>query len=267
MYEDGGIFSDHDLHRVLRKRGVTHKDGEWFVCTVEQVKAAYLALKHKQDNEENRDWNFVMRPEQREAVEQTALYYLSAKQDFPGQAPRFLWNAKMRFGKTFAAYQLARRMAFKRVLVMTFKPAVESAWAEDIKRHLDFTGWQFISRPKNGNEVGMDEQYEKADKARPIVCFGSFQDFLGVNSQTGGVKARNEWVHATNWDLVVFDEYHFGAWRDNAESYLTRRTRIPLIPWTWSSTKKKRPTTPTTKHSCRSPRITTSSFLARLSGR
>ncbi len=216
IYEDGGVFTDHDLHRVLRKRGVPNVDGEWFTCTTEQVKAAYLALKHRQENEENRDWDFAMRPEQREAVEKTALYYRSARQDYPGQAPRFLWNAKMRFGKTFAAYQLAKRLGFKRVLVMTFKPAVESAWAEDIKRHLDFSGWQFISRPKNGNEAGMDEQYEKADKTRPIVCFGSFQDFLGVNNQTGGIKARNEWVHATNWDMVVFDEYHFGAWRDNA---------------------------------------------------
>lgn len=217
IYEDGGVFTDHDLHRVLRKRGIPHVDGEWFACTTEEVKAAYLALKHRQENEENRDWDFTMRPEQREAVEKTSLYYSSTRQDYPGQAPRFLWNAKMRFGKTFSAYQLAKRLGFKHVLVMTFKPAVESAWAEDIKRHLDFSGWQFISRPKNGNEVGMDEQYEKADKMRPIVCFGSFQDFLGVNNQTGGIKARNEWVHATNWDLVVFDEYHFGAWRDNAK--------------------------------------------------
>jgi len=130
MYEDGGVFTDHDLHRVLRKRGATHVDGEWFKCGTEELKAAYLALKYKQDNEENRDWNFKMRPEQVEAVEKTALYFSSAREDMPGQAPKFLWNAKMRFGKTFAAYQLARKMGFTRVLVMTFKPAVESAWAE-----------------------------------------------------------------------------------------------------------------------------------------
>ncbi len=50
----------------------------------------------------------------------------------------------------------------------------------------------------------------------PIVCFGSFQDYLGKNS-VGGIKARNEWVHSTNWDCVVFDEYHYGAWRENAK--------------------------------------------------
>ena len=38
-----------------------------------------------------------------------------------------------------------------------------------------------------------------------------------MNKETGGIKAKNEWVHATNWDLVIFDEYHFGAWKENAK--------------------------------------------------
>ncbi len=63
-----------------------------------------------------------------------------------------------------------------------------------------------------------NEQYAAADKSRPVVCFGSFQDFLGKDKNSGGIKARNEWVHTTNWDLVIFDEYHFGAWKDNAKN-------------------------------------------------
>jgi len=57
--------------------------------------------------------------------------------------------------------------------------------------------------------------WEAAKKSKPIVCFGSFQDYLGTDI-FGGIKAKNEWVHTTKWDLVVFDEYHFGAWRDKA---------------------------------------------------
>jgi hypothetical protein len=57
---------------------------------------------------------------------------------------------------------------------------------------------------------------EDADTTRPLVCFGSFQDFLGRN-EAGGIKPRNEWVHTTNWDCVIFDEYHYGAWRENAK--------------------------------------------------
>ena len=81
----------------------------------------------------------------------------------------------MRFGKTFAAYQLAKKMGWRKVLVLTFKPAVQSAWEEDLKCHIDFKGWQFIS------PGGLS--YEDADKKKPFVCFGSFQDYLGRNPE------------------------------------------------------------------------------------
>lgn len=216
MYEDGTSFTDHDLHRALRKRGIRHEEGEWFQCTVKDVTAAYVAVRGRTDNEENRTNTFTMRPEQQEAVDKTIEYYKFARSEFPSRAPKFLWNAKMRFGKTFAAYQLAKKLGMTKILVLTFKPAVESAWSEDLLTHVDFEGWQFICRPKSPNDPNTDEQYLNVDHNRPIVCFGSFQDYLGVNKGTGGIKAKNEWVHETNWDIVIFDEYHFGAWKDNA---------------------------------------------------
>lgn len=215
MYSDGGTFTDHDVHKVLKNKHFMCVGGEWYECTVNDVKAAVEAVKNHIDNVENRTESFKMRPEQEQAVNKTIAYYASAEKE--GRTPKFLWNAKMRFGKTFAAYQLAKKMRFKRVLVLTFKPAVQVAWREDLMTHLDFEGWQFISRPTVLGEDNIDVQYQKADKERPIVCFGSFQDFMGVNKETGGIKAKNEWVHETNWDLVIFDEYHFGAWRSTAK--------------------------------------------------
>ncbi|MBI9052006.1 MAG: GIY-YIG nuclease family protein [Anaerolineaceae bacterium] len=209
MRNDGTCFTDHDLHRVLLKKGFGRVGGEWFSCTAEDVKAAIVAIKTGTANLENRIHTFALRPEQKEAVDKTMQYFASTKRDDPNRAPKFLWNAKMRFGKTFAAYQLAKRMGFKKVLVLTFKPAVEAAWDEDLMTHVDFEGWQFICRD------GMT--YEQADLSRPLVCFGSFQDYLGTNDK-GGIKAKNEWVHTTNWDIVIFDEYHFGAWRENARN-------------------------------------------------
>ncbi|HRU25224.1 MAG TPA: DEAD/DEAH box helicase family protein, partial [Candidatus Latescibacteria bacterium] len=182
---------------------------EWFRCPVERVMSAINAVRQGQLYEESRSLNFRMRPEQEAAVEKTAAYFESFRKDNPTKAPRFLWNAKMRFGKTFAAYRLALKMGWRRVLVMTFKPAVQSAWEEDLRCHVDFSGWQFI---KPG---GLS--YEEADKTRLLVCFGSFQDYLGRNKTTGGIKTKNEWVHTTNWDCVIFDEYHYGAWRENAK--------------------------------------------------
>lgn len=210
MYPDGGSFTDHDVHRVLKRKRIPGMGGEWFRCTVDDVRSAVLAVRSRTANVEDRTRDFPMRPEQREAVDKTSAYFRSVYEEDSTRYPKFLWNCKMRFGKTFAAYQLAKRMGFQRVLILTFKPAVVSAWQEDLQTHIDFEGWQFISR-------NTYLTYETADKSRPIVCFGSFQDYLGVNKDTGGIKARNEWVHTTNWDLVIFDEYHFGAWKENAK--------------------------------------------------
>ena len=244
MYPDGGSFTDHDVHAMLKRRGVKSAGGEWFRCGVDDVRAAVIAVRSRTLNAENRTRTFKMRPEQQQAVDLTAAYYRSMDAEGSGRVPKFLWNCKMRFGKTFAAYQLAKKMGFRRVLILTFKPAVETAWREDMLTHVDFEGWQFISRPQNPGEPGMDAQYRAADKTRPIVCFGSFQDFMGVNRETGGIKANNEWVHLTNWDLVIFDEYHFGAWRDSAkklfesdedtyEEDLTGYSRGDAVDETW----------------------------------
>jgi hypothetical protein len=209
MRNDGTVFIDHDVHRTLRINGVKNPEGEWFKCSVQDVKAALIAVKTGQMNEENRSLDFTMRPEQQAAVDKTAAYFKSFRKENHDKAPHFLWNAKMRFGKTFAAYQLALKMGWRKVLVLTFKPAVQSAWEDDLKAHIDFRGWQFIS------PGGLT--YEAANTKKPFVCFGSFQDYLGKNKSTGGIKTKNEWVHATNWDCVIFDEYHYGAWRENAK--------------------------------------------------
>lgn len=209
MRSDGTAFADHEVHRCLRSMDVKNPEGEWFACSADEVKAAVIAVRTGEMNEENRTLDFRMRPEQLEAVEKTAAYFEGIQMESPDKPPHFLWNAKMRFGKTFAAYQRAKKMGWRKVLVLTFKPAVQTAWEGDLKSHIDFSGWQFIS------PGGLT--YEDADKKKPFVCFGSFQDYLGRNRSTGGIKTRNEWVHTTNWDCVIFDEYHFGAWRDNAK--------------------------------------------------
>ena len=222
MRPDGSCFTDHDVHRVLEKKGYPQLNAgddknEWYKCDLSAVKAAIIAVRDYTENTENRTLDFKMRPEQYDAVQRTMAYYKQAKKDEPDRAPKFLWNAKMRFGKTFATYELAKKMGFKRVLVLTFKPAVESAWAEDLATHVDFEGWQFISnKDAHGNGINIDQAYRLADKSRPIVVFGSFQDLLGTND-AGGIKAKNEFIHTDNWDLVAFDEYHFGAWRENAK--------------------------------------------------
>lgn len=223
MRDDGTTFMDHEVHANLELNGfkrLRDRDGkktEWFRCTMDDVRAAWMAVRDRSENVERRTRDFKMRPEQETAVHKTEAYFHSVESEGGVRTPKFLWNAKMRFGKTFAAYELAKEMGFKRVLVLTFKPAVQAAWEEDLNTHVDFEGWQFISRPKTPDDSDIAAQYAAADKNRPIVCFGSFQDFLG-RDRSDRIKPQHEWVREEDWDLVVFDEYHFGAWNENSKS-------------------------------------------------
>ena len=211
--EDGSIFTDHDVRRRLHSRGFPRVDlqwgREWMECAVEDVHTAIHELRTGDQVSGTHHLDFPMRAEQQEAVEKTYRYYESVRAEDSNRVPRFLWNAKMRFGKTFTTYQLAKRMEAQRVLVLTFKPAVEDAWREDLQNHVDFNGWQYYSKDSEASP-------QDAHSDKPLVYFGSFQDLLGRDRQ-GNIKSKNEWVHEINWDLVVFDEYHFGAWRDSAQ--------------------------------------------------
>ena len=214
FYADGSgeSFSDHDLHEVLRRMG-KELIGEWCRCSLREAKAAYVAVRHRDTHIETvRDLDHKMRPEQEKAVNDTADYFAQMDKEEPDRPSHYLWNAKMRFGKTFATYQLAKKMDAKRILVLTFKPAVEDSWRDDLLRHRDFEGWRYYSSR-------MDERFPSLSSAKPLVVFGSFQDYLG-RDRYGNIKPKNEWVHTINWDLIVLDEYHFGAWNDHAKSLL-----------------------------------------------
>ena len=223
MRKDGSVFSDKAVHRVLRSAHIQNPEGEWFRCSTREVERAIEAVKNNETTMLQRTQDFKMRPEQKEAVTKTADYFESfaADKSNEGLTAHFLWNAKMRFGKTFTAYQLALRMRWKHVLVLTFKPAVKTAWKEDLLTHKDFKGWTFVEKQEN-------REFNHVDLSQRFVCFASFQDVLGTNS-VGGIKATNEWIQQVHWDCIILDEYHFGAWGKNAKEYYNKQdiaTRI-----------------------------------------
>lgn len=206
---DGTTFSDHDVRSRLKQKGFKNPTLEWMECSVDDVSAAIAELRDGRGYEGTHHANFPMRAEQQAAVDKTYDYYQSIWAEDSDAVPEFLWNAKMRFGKTFTTYQLAKKLESKRILVVTFKPAVEDAWETDLKSHVDFDGWQYISKATGGDPASVDRE-------RPLVFFGSFQDLMGRDA-AGNFKAKHKWLTELNWDLVVFDEYHFGAWRDAAK--------------------------------------------------
>ncbi len=208
--DDGRVFSDKEVHAALESAGFHKVDGtnEWFECTKDEVLAAIRAVRKGESLPSVRPvFDFKMRPEQIDAVALTAAYFREHPAGEGDQAPDFLWNAKMRFGKTFTTYQLAKEMGWTRILVLTYKPAVESAWREDLS-HVDFVGWRFH---------GKGDELPDIDDPSELVWFASFQDVLGKDVE-GRTKARNVDLYNVDWDVVVVDEYHFGAWRDAARS-------------------------------------------------
>jgi hypothetical protein len=214
--EDGSAFTDHDVHKVLDAAGV-QRASEVVEATLTEVRAAIAAVRAGRAYDPERTEDFGLRPEQAAAVEQTATYFQTHATDT--HPPRFLWNAKMRFGKTFTTYQLARRMGWKRVLVLTYKPAVRNAWRDDLATHVDFADWTFADRDTPADP----------DTPAPLVWFASFQDLLGTDGD-GQIKDHNVDLHLIDWDCVVLDEYHFGAWQGAAKEVCSDEPAAPKDP-------------------------------------
>ncbi|BDZ47171.1 DEAD/DEAH box helicase family protein [Naasia aerilata] len=270
---DGVRITDSAVRERLIAKGfenvVYESSKEWIRCTRADVLTAITELREHTELSGSHHETFGMRDEQRAAVEKTLRFFQREWAADGAAVPRFLWNAKMRFGKTFTSYQLAKRMGAKRVLVVTFKPAVADAWETDLNSHVDFDGWIYASKD-SGPDNPLNVDHEKA-----LVYFGSFQDLLGREKGTGLIKARNEWIHLINWDLVIFDEYHFGAWRENAKELFEGRTSKSRKPrwrrnsvkiwrfWTrsWTSSGMTR------RISCRLPRRRSYTFRGRRSVR
>ncbi len=78
MRGDGTSFTDHEVHRVLRRMGVENPEGEWFRCTVREVRAAVRSVRERREAEFQRTEHFAMRPEQEAAVEKTCEYSVPA---------------------------------------------------------------------------------------------------------------------------------------------------------------------------------------------
>jgi len=177
--DDGTVFRDADVRQRLFAKGFENpafgSAREWVRCTPDDVLAAIAELRAGQTFSGTHHETFAPRREQTEAVEKAHAYYESIWAENPDAVPRFLWNAKMRFGKTFAAYQLAKRLDAKRALVVTFKPAVEDAWKTDLETHIDFDGWQYLSRTTGGS---------------PRLSIGGITDGIRRNAALSAARCR-----------------------------------------------------------------------------
>ena len=215
LYNRGGLqsFNDKEVHVVLERSGVKKKvfdkvkgANEWFITDLETAKNAIAAVKEGKESllpgEVTHERNpIIFRPEQQEAIDKTKRQFKKGNQ--------MLWYAKMRFGKTLSALQVVRDMEFRRTLILTHRPVVDSGWFEDFgKIFYDRNDFAYGSK-NNGDSYESLERRAKADGLH-YVYFVSMQDLRG-SELVGGNFDKNDDVFATPWDLIIVDEAHEGT--------------------------------------------------------
>lgn len=156
-----------------------------------------------------------LRDEQEQAVAEAMKYFKRHKKH-----ARFLWNAKMRFGKTICALELAKRMGalqgddkVSRTIIVTHRPVVNDSWKEDFQKVFgeDCTSCHYGTKFDDTAE-GDFYALDRAADGKHFVFFASMQ-YLRRSKLVGGdndeqLKAD---ILSADWDLVVVDEAHEGT--------------------------------------------------------
>ena len=214
-------FNDKQVHKVLERSGVKKKmflgvDGadEWYCCDLATVKKAIQAVKHGEQCLLPRDVTtnmtpIILRREQRDAVDRTKKRL--------AKSGRMLWNAKMRFGKTLAALQLIKEENYKRTLIITHRPVVDSQWFDEFNKvFCDRDNFKYGS-------LNAGEGFEKLEsgvvKGLHYIYFASIQNLRG-SAQVGGKFEKNEHLFSTQWDFIIIDEAHEGTKTELGQSVI-----------------------------------------------
>jgi len=185
------------------------KKSEWFFDpkgeSVDNVVAFGKTLLNEWRHGVSRPNAYLMREEQ-------LACHDKAINVFQNGGSKFLMNAKMRFGKTFTSYQIIKSLNIKRVLVLTYKPAVDASWREDLETHIDFEGWTYT----NANEHSTNNPIVLSGQSKVEILFTSFQDFNDFE--------KPKWAEAKtyHYDLVVIDEMHYGSKTERAQQSLAQ---------------------------------------------
>lgn len=198
-------FKDYAVHDEILKKysGSVNKEQEWFDnVPVDELIETFDSLRHKDEKNEI----YEPRNEQRQCIDSIKEYF---KNNPKG---RFLLNCKMRFGKSYTTYKYCEEANLEKILILTFIPAVESSWREDLT-HIKKKYRYFTDDKLRRNDFMLNFITE------PYVVFLSLQNYLG-KEKNNDVKAKIQQLQDVDWDLVILDEYHFGAWNQRTQGTL-----------------------------------------------
>ncbi|HFR3894956.1 TPA: DEAD/DEAH box helicase family protein [Streptococcus suis] len=216
--DKGKPFKDHDFHQFLNFHAIERRPKtEWFYFNGHPEQANHLFDKFVRHDvsgyQPGEQVDYQLRQEQEEAVQQT-LTYIQTNQD--ARKKEFLWNAKPRFGKTLATYDLVKRLNCDRVLIVTNRPAIANSWFDDFHQFIaGTTSYKFVSESDSlkGRPALSREDFHKllfTEEDAKEIAFLSLQDLKG-SKYFGGAYDKLQWVAKTQWDLLVIDEAHEGV--------------------------------------------------------
>ncbi|HFI0162798.1 TPA: DEAD/DEAH box helicase family protein [Streptococcus suis] len=216
--DKGKPFKDHDFHQFLNFHAIERRPKtEWFYFNGHPEMASHLFdrfVRHDVSGyQPGEQVDYQLRQEQEEAVQQT-LTYIQTNQD--ARKKEFLWNAKPRFGKTLATYDLVKRLNCDRVLIVTNRPAIANSWFDDFHKFIaGSTSYKFVSESDSlkGRPALSREDFHKllfTEEDAKEIAFLSLQDLKG-SKYFGGAYDKLQWVAKTQWDLLVIDEAHEGV--------------------------------------------------------
>lgn len=216
VYEGSNdTFRDSDFHKYLINLGVQRKEGkEWF--EIEPDKAEFDFFKFRKTRglieADEKPAPYTLRNEQGKAVSMTIDYFNSHDKG------EFLWNAKPRFGKTLASYDLCMKMGFENILIVTNRPAIADSWYRDFVKFVGpGSGYIFVSHVdtiKNEKHVYNRKEFvdvlPSIENYKGCIEFVSLQDLKG-SLHFGGMHDKLNEVKDTHWDILIIDEAHEGV--------------------------------------------------------
>lgn len=169
---------------------------------------------YKPSDKPETNGKIVLRDEQKRAIHDAKAIF---SKPFTDKKPfhKYLWNAKMRFGKTLCAMQLAKELEAKRTLIVTHRPVVSQSWHEDFDKIFEKDKhWEFGTKFEDSQvgDFGELEKFVKKDDNH-YVFFASMQ-YLRLSSlikEEGDNDQLKKAILQNGWDLVVVDEAHEGT--------------------------------------------------------
>lgn len=195
----------------------------WFACDISDIKEAISKIKQGKGAEHGA---IKFRPEQIKAIDSTVEYFQREFKD-PNKGKYYLWNAKMRFGKTLCGLEVAKRCGYRSTLIITHRPVVDQGWNDDFEKifSTDEALADYRAKglePAYGRRMMTDKDSQgdfytltdEVDAGKKILVFFVSMQYLRLSQFVGGKERQPDPLKRAimeyDWDFVMVDEAHEG---------------------------------------------------------